>query len=266
MAGLQNLWDTNIHFQKNMMTKYQLTAIMVIGLSTLCFAQGGTPDFTFKLGKTNYFINLSKGYPKAQNDTIFYNLYRSGKAQRIAKEIKSVTNKETGDTVKSGYYVVLENTISFFQISNTEPASQNVYTQNAKGLLTLKTGILKMSPPKLPIEPLPPTVASSSYPQQVDIPAEFPGGINEARQHIAKHLKYPDEAIKHGVNGTVHAKFAIEVDGSISNIEIVKKLGYGCDEEVIRVLKRMPKWTPAKLDGKSVKSYFTMPISFRTQD
>ena len=123
-----------------------------------------------------------------------------------------------------------------------------------------------VAPLKLaPIEPLPP-YDNTGNPEQVDIPAEFPGGINKARQFIANNIQYPDEAVEEGVNGTVRVKFTIELDGSISNIQIVQKLGYGCDEEVIRVLKRMPKWTPAKLNGKFVRSYFIMPVSFRTTD
>ncbi|RYG15008.1 MAG: energy transducer TonB, partial [Chitinophagaceae bacterium] len=169
-----------------------------------------------------------------------------------------------GDTVKAGYYVVLEKTISFFQTSKIKQTTQRVYTQNANGRLSVKSGVLAISPPKLPTEPLP-TYDNTGYPKQVDIPAEFPGGINLARQFLANNIRYPVEAVENGVNGTVQVKFTVELDGAISNIEIVKKLGYGCDEEVIRVLKRMPKWTPAKLNGQNVKSYFTMPVSFRTQ-
>ncbi|RZJ82284.1 MAG: energy transducer TonB [Flavobacterium sp.] len=246
-----------------MTIKYKITAMLVFCLSALGFAQGRTPDFDFKLGKTAYFMNLSRGNAKAQNDTVFYNLYRFGNAKRIAKEIKHVVNRNTGDTIQSGYYVALEKTISFFQTSKTRQTTQRVYTQNANGLLSVKAGVLAIDPPKLPIQPDAPS--SLDVLGKVDIPAEFPGGINQARQFLANNIQYPDEAVENEVNGTVQVKFTVEIDGSISNIVIVRKLGYGCDEEVIRVLKRMPKWTPAKLNGQNVRSYYTMPVSFRTQ-
>jgi len=234
-------------------------------LTAAVFAQGRTPDFAFKLGNTNYFMNLSHGNAKAKNDTLFYNLYRSGKAKRIAKEIKHIVDRNTGDTIKSGYYLVLEKTISFFLTSKIKQTTQRVYTQNANGVLSVKSGVLAIDPPKLPAPPKMPEPKDTDYPGKVDIPAEFPGGINQARQFLANNIQYPDQAVENGVNGTVQVKFTVELDGSLSNIEIVQKLGYGCDEEVIRVFKRMPKWTPAKLNGKFVKSYFTMPVSFRTQ-
>jgi len=247
-------------------TKRKLGLLLAFSILTAAvFAQGRTPYFAFKLGNTNYFMMLSNGNAKAKNDTVFYNLYRSGNSKRIGKEIKHIVDRSTGDTVKAGYYVVLEKTISFFQTSKIKQTTQRVYTQNANGLLSVKSGVLAIDPPKLPIDPSPPH-DNTSRPEQVDIPAEFPGGINQARQFLANNIRYPDEAVENGVNGTVQVKFTIELDGSISNIEIVKKLGYGCDEEVIRVLKRMPKWTPAKLKGQFVKSYFTMPVSFRTTD
>lgn len=249
-------------------TKRKLGLLLVFSiLTTAVFAQGKTPDFAFELGKTSYFMELSKGNAKAKNDTVFYNIYRYGKTQRIGKELKHIVNRNTGDTVKSGSYEVIKNQIFFYQKERNKATVLRIYTQNDKGLLSVKTGISTFVAPlkPAPIEPLPP-YDNSGHPEQVDIPAEFPGGINKARQFLADNIQYPDEAVENGVNGTVRVKFTIELDGSISNIQIVQKLGYGCDEEVIRVLKRMPKWTPAKLKGKYVKSYFTMPVSFRTQE
>ncbi|RZK55701.1 MAG: energy transducer TonB, partial [Pedobacter sp.] len=242
--------------------KRRLAMVFVFSILAIAgYAQGRTPDFAFELGKTSYFMDFSKGNPKAQNDTVFYNLYRFGKTQRIGKEIKHIVNRNTGDTVKSGSYEVIKNQIFFYQKEPNKATILRVYTQNDKGLLSVNTAVYKFVAPlnPAPIAPLPP-YDNTGHPEQVDIPAEFPGGINKARQFIANNVQYPDEAVEEGINGTVRVKFTIEIDGSISNIQIVQKLGYGCDEEVIRVLKRMPRWTPAKLKGKYVRSYFTMPV------
>ncbi|AZI26956.1 energy transducer TonB [Pedobacter sp. G11] len=237
-----------------MMMKLSLTLAIFLGITTLSFAQGKRPDFTFKLENTTYFVNLSKGSTKAEYDTVFYNFYRYGKPELLAKEIKHIVNRNTGDTIKSGSYRVVNNRVFFDRNEKNEATILKVYSfQDA----------LKPAP----IEPTPPYHNYGQPKQeQVETVAEFPGGINKARQFIANNLKYPKKAVEHGVNGTVQAKFTIEVDGSLTNIDIVKKLGYGCDEEVIRVLKSMPKWKPAILKGKSVKSYFTMPISFKTTE
>lgn len=102
-----------------MITRYKLTIILIFALSTLGFAQSRKPDFVFKLGTTNYFLNLSKGNAKSQNDTVFYNLYRNGNPKRIGKEIKHIVNRNTGDTLQSSYYVVLEkNNLIFSDIRN----------------------------------------------------------------------------------------------------------------------------------------------------
>lgn len=149
-----------------------------------------------------------------------------------------------------------------------------MYTQNDKGLLTLKTNYLSA---RLPLvsgsgvgDGSPQSVrAVDTYPKlalvEVDVLPEFPGGMNQARMFLANNIQYPAEAEENEVEGTVMVKFIVEIDGSISNIVIVNKLGYGCDKEVIRVLKKMPKWKPGELKGKPVRTYFALPVSFKLQ-
>lgn len=91
---------------------------------------------------------------------------------------------------------------------------------------------------------------------------EYPGGIREMYGFIGKNLKYPTRAQKANVSGKVFAKFVVEPDGSLGNVQILKGIGFGCDEEAERVLKSMPKWNPGKQNGRKVRVYFTMPISF----
>ncbi|MBI1224604.1 MAG: TonB family protein [Bacteroidetes bacterium] len=80
---------------------------------------------------------------------------------------------------------------------------------------------------------------------------------------IYGNIKYPAKARDKGVEGMVVAKFVIEKDGSISSPEIVKSVGSGCDEEVLRVIKEMPDWSPGKKDGKAVAVSFTLPVMFK---
>lgn len=248
-----------------MTNKYILSAIITFGFATLGFAQSRTPDFAFSLGKTNYYLILTQGSAKAKNDSTFYNLYRMGNSKRIGKEIKHIVNKATGDTIKSGSFETKENQIFFYVKEKNKPTMLRLYSQNSKGLLSVQSAVSTFVAPQAPKpkEPESPPYHNTGQPEAVEIQAEFPGGINKARQFIANNLRYPEEAQANEIEATVRVKFKIEKDGSISKIEIVNKSGYGLDEEVIRVIKRMPKWTPAKSKGKVVESYFTMPISFR---
>jgi len=92
--------------------------------------------------------------------------------------------------------------------------------------------------------------------------AEFPGGKKEKQKFIERNMEYPNAAIEMGIQGSVLVSFNVETDGSLTNIEIVKGLEGGFNEEVIRLIKLMPKWKPAFKDGKPVKVKFTMPMTF----
>ncbi len=82
--------------------------------------------------------------------------------------------------------------------------------------------------------------------------------------YIAKTLVYPMSAENNNVEGKVTLQFIVEKDGSVSNISFSGLLyGYGLEEEGIRVLKESEKWIPATIEGKPVRSYFHLPISFK---
>jgi protein TonB len=84
-------------------------------------------------------------------------------------------------------------------------------------------------------------------------------------RYIGENMKYPSAAQRANVSGKVFVKFVVEKDGSIGDISILKGIGFGCDEEASRVIKSMPKWSPGRQNGRNVRVYFTMPISFRLE-
>lgn len=100
----------------------------------------------------------------------------------------------------------------------------------------------------------------------VEKEASFVGGYDSLMRFIVDNLIYPEEALKGKIEGKVLTTFVVEVDGSISDIKVLRGLGYGCDEEAIRIIKLMPKWNPAIiLSSKSkVRQQFVLPISFYT--
>ncbi|MDR0969512.1 MAG: TonB family protein [Lentimicrobiaceae bacterium] len=91
----------------------------------------------------------------------------------------------------------------------------------------------------------------------------FPGG-GEAKmmEFIAKSLKYPPLARESGIQGRVFVFFVVETDGSVSGAKVVRGIGGGCDEEALRVINSMPKWTPGKQRNKPVRVSFTIPVRF----
>lgn len=91
----------------------------------------------------------------------------------------------------------------------------------------------------------------------IDVPPQFPGGIKEFYGYIAKNYKAPDTE---KVHGKILVNFIIEKDGSITDVKVIKDIGYGTGKEAVRVLKNSPKWSPGEQNGKKVRVLFTLPI------
>jgi periplasmic protein TonB len=91
---------------------------------------------------------------------------------------------------------------------------------------------------------------------------EFPGGMGELNKYLGKNIKYPAAASRANVSGKVFMTFVVNVDGSIQDVSVLKGLGFGCDEEAIRVVRSMPKWRPGKQSGRPVRVKYNLPVSF----
>ncbi len=94
-------------------------------------------------------------------------------------------------------------------------------------------------------------------------PPHFPGGKEALANYLRENINYPTEAIEKNIKGRVIIGFVINKDGSISDIKIVKGIGYGCDEEAIRLVKNFPKFIPGTKEGKPTLSTFYLPINFQ---
>lgn len=98
--------------------------------------------------------------------------------------------------------------------------------------------------------------------ESAEVMPEFPGGEVELLKFVAKRVKYPTEAQRKGAQGRVIVKFVVETNGSISNIHVVKGIDPLLDAEAIRVCTTMPTWAPARQEGKAVRCYYTIPVTF----
>jgi len=101
--------------------------------------------------------------------------------------------------------------------------------------------------------------------QVVDVMPEYIGGIEAMYEYIGNNIAYPAKAKKEGIDGRVFISFIVEKDGQISDVEILRGIGGGCDEEAVRVIKNMPDWTPGQQRGEPVRVLFRMPIKFKLQ-
>jgi TonB family protein len=93
-------------------------------------------------------------------------------------------------------------------------------------------------------------------------PAFVDGGMNGFAKFLQKNLQYPQEAQKANITGKIYTEFVVNTDGSATNFTTLKGIGYGCDEEAIRVLK-LAKWIPGKQSGQIVRCKFVVPIYFQ---
>ncbi len=93
----------------------------------------------------------------------------------------------------------------------------------------------------------------------------YPGGDAARMKYLQENIKYPQMARESGIQGTVYATFVVEIDGSVTDVRILRGIGGGCDEEAIRVIQQMPRWNPGQQRGKPVRVQFTMPIRFTLQ-
>lgn len=93
----------------------------------------------------------------------------------------------------------------------------------------------------------------------------FPGGEGALYTWLASNITYPAVAAEEGVQGRVIVSFIVEKDGSISSSRVVRGKHPALDKEALRVVKKMPKWTPGKVNGSPVRVSYNLPVTFRLQ-
>jgi TonB family protein len=96
---------------------------------------------------------------------------------------------------------------------------------------------------------------------------QMPKPDYDVMAYFGKNMHYPEAARENNIDGRVNVQFVVSEDGSISDVKIVgnKRLGAGLEEEAMRLVSGMPRWSPGKQNGRPVKVYFTQPITFRLE-
>lgn len=98
-----------------------------------------------------------------------------------------------------------------------------------------------------------------------DAPDFQDGGQDGFRNWIFSQLKYPQIAAENGIQGTVHVRFVVNTDGSVSDVEVIRGVDPTLDREAVRVISSSPRWTPGRQRGNPVRVFFHFPVGFRLQ-
>jgi protein TonB len=147
-----------------------------------------------------------------------------------------------------------------------KPPPQEELKDKAAGLETVKGDPNAIDPGI--VDPGPGTVEAPQIFTYVEQMPEFPGGIDAIHEFLYKNINYPDIAKESNIQGRVTVRFVVNEEGTMSDFSVSKGIGGGCDEEAIRVLKKMgssTKWKPGKQNGRAVKVYYTLPITFKLE-
>ena len=110
-----------------------------------------------------------------------------------------------------------------------------------------------------------PASPSSDQPQTItpDEPARPVGGTDAFFAWVQENLRYPALARQRKVEGRVMVEFVVQKDGSLTDTKLVKRLGSGCDEEALRLIKAAPKWNPSRYKGQPLRQKMVLPIVFQ---
>jgi len=125
-----------------------------------------------------------------------------------------------------------------------------------------------IAPPEESTAPTRPEAAVEVAPREealfitVEQQPEYPGGMAALGAFIQKNLKYPQQAIRSDMSGRVFVSFVVNTNGSLTDVQVLKGIGFGCDEEALRVIRQMPRWKPGMQSGRAVRVRYNLPVAF----
>jgi TonB family protein len=112
-----------------------------------------------------------------------------------------------------------------------------------------------------------PQVSSGGVYEFSEVRPAYPGGQQALENYITTNIAYPDAALANNTQGTVEVQFTVDENGKITDAQSLgTRLGDGLDEEAVRVISSMPKWTAGTVKKKTVKSKVTIPITFKIEE
>ena len=220
-------------------------------------------DFYKYLGSTIAYPSAA-AKKKLQGNTIVNFTVRSGKIMNVYAQnelgegcddevINSISNFD--DYLgKDGNYSIKVS----FKLDNADTEIKNATASTSDDYNSLQNiNIIGFAPKKE--ETTDQTVYSFV---SMSTPPAYPGGVNKFYEFLSKSIKYPAFAADNDIQGNVFVSFVVEKDGSLTDIKVDRKLGFGTDEEALRVLKLSKRWNPGMQNGKAVRVKYNIPIKF----
>ena len=236
--------------------KHILTIILFFATLTVV-AQEYSPCYTNNMAKGNAAFKQGK-YSEAKTYYVTAKQCNGGNPAEAQKKINSCDAKikarqeeaarrkaeQYGDAIGSG----LESMFAEHEELEEEEAIEEEERKREEELRAAEEEKKK--------EEEPPVMFTEEMP-------EYPGGPEALEAFLIKEIKYPDEARKSGITGTVLVEFVVEKDGTVANASAKVPLFPDCDQEAIRAVESMPKWKPGKSMGKPVRCLYQIPVTFR---
>ena len=174
------------------------------------------------------------------------------------------TQKFTAPVIKKDELVKEENQVKQMDKLDEKVA---VGTENKEGTKdrlaeAVRSDIAVAAPPP---PPAPKPEVSNKVFEVVEEMPHFPGGAAALQAFLSSNTKYPVVAQENGVQGRVIVSFVVERDGSITDVRVVRSVDPSLDREASRVVRSMPRWSPGKQNGSTVRVKYTVPVVFRLQ-
>lgn len=98
---------------------------------------------------------------------------------------------------------------------------------------------------------------------EADVMPAFPGGEPALYRFLSSQIRYPADALRNKVEGKVFVRFVIQPDGTLTDVKVMKGIGFGCNEEAVRVIQMMPAWVPGEITGRKVPVYSSLAVNFK---
>jgi len=97
----------------------------------------------------------------------------------------------------------------------------------------------------------------------IEVKPDFPGGMEKFYKYVGNNYRTPEEE---GLKGKVYVTFVVEKDGSLTDIKVIRDIGFGTGKEAVRVLQKCPKWNPGEQNGKKVRVLYSLPITIQSAE
>ena len=184
------------------------------------------------------------------------------------KEATTSSNISLADTTISNNSAMTKTDSGTANPSSLKPTDSNYKPATIKGIKKGRKGRVSISPITAPDKNNSTmSMDKEGYYLNSDVLPSFPGGQNALENYFEKNIEYPQDASDNGIEGVVNISFAVDEKGKISQAHITNTpLGYGIEEEAMRVFNKMPKWAAGSIKGKNVKTRYSLPVRFQLAD